>query len=242
MKQKGCMLRIISFYLFSSFISVQGAMIILDINPERFTSSIGSGYGGEFSVSFISESNLFQSQSPQVNAGGGAFQTFCVSNDDVLFGETYDYAISDLVITNFPGRESHPLSAQTAYLFSQFHNGNLSGYDYTAGAGRVESAFALQLTLWRFEDALFPDDPFPEQSQRWYEEANTAVAPGGSWYGKKNGNVCVLNLSQRETVYQSVLAYQTPEPSLLILFWIGILLLMLYKHKFVHIKRPLKFF
>ncbi|MCC6677599.1 MAG: hypothetical protein IT436_10690 [Phycisphaerales bacterium] len=196
-------------------------VISLSIDPDRYTSTIGTGYGGEFAATTFSRPELVIAQPPEVNIGGGVFQNFCVSNDDLIFGDSYDWVMSKTVVTEFPGHVSHPLADATAYLFTRFWDGTLDNYDYDASAGRVESAFALQLVLWRFEDALFPGDPFPPQSQAWYDEAIAAVAPGGSWYGMGTGDVWVLNLSQGGAVYQSVLVRAIPAPSGLLILVAG---------------------
>ena len=150
------------------------------MDPTNYTSTIGSGFGGEFSVTNFS-GIVIPASGPGVNIGGGVFQTFCVETEDVIFGDLYSWTLNtEVVFGGFGGGSPDPLSPQTAYLFTQFWNGTLSNYNYTIGPGRVDSAFALQLALWELEDDRFPNDPWPSQSQAWLDEANTAILPGGS--------------------------------------------------------------
>lgn len=49
------------------------------------------------------------------------------------------------------GPTGDPISKATAWLFSQFASGSLSGYDYTVGSGRATDAGNLQKAIWWLE-------------------------------------------------------------------------------------------
>ena len=82
-------------------------------------------------------------------AGAPYFQTFCVENREYFRpGSTYNVTISDEVKYEggqFPNGE--PITIGTAWLYSQFAAGTLSGYDYD-GSGRSASAGNLQQAIW----------------------------------------------------------------------------------------------
>lgn len=86
-----------------------------------------------------------------------SFQTFCLELDQFLGQSPRDYAvqINTTVITGSPGFNF--VSQGTAWLYNQFRSGNLTGYDYTVGAGRASSASSLQLAIWYLQGQF--DDP-----------------------------------------------------------------------------------
>jgi len=128
------------------------------------------GLGGEFNVGPASGPAL---QAAGVNQGVGSaldansFQSFCVEfNEHVKPGDTYVYnvnsgAVKGGVSGQIPSSTFDPLDPKTAYLYTQFINGTLTGetaggapttaYDYTVGSGRVASAGALQNAIWYIE-------------------------------------------------------------------------------------------
>jgi hypothetical protein len=103
-----------------------------------------SGYsyssGGEFRAVTTTESFL-GNYSPKAILNGG-FETFCIEST-VHFspGQAYNYTLAS---TDSRGRN---LSLGTAYLYSLFAQGNLSGYNYD-NANRSQSAGLLQAAIW----------------------------------------------------------------------------------------------
>lgn len=165
-----------------------------------------SGSGGEFNATVI----------PMVPAGPSAlpvgmnWQTFCLERTETVSTPTGNYyAVLNTAAVNggnggFVGGNplagisnqsniGDPLSAQTAYLFTQFATGALagSGYDYVTTPGRIASAAALQDAIWYLEQELTNFGALSALSQSWVNAANAAVA-SGAWIGL--GNVRVLNL------------------------------------------------
>jgi hypothetical protein len=143
----------------------------------RFFDHEGTTGGGEFGVAVLPDANT------------EVFRTFCMQLDE---DQDFDPAgfkvvdISDRVQGNGP---DDPLDARTAYLYTKFHNGTLSSYDYTPGsAGHVASANALQMAFWAIEGEI---GSVSGQALTWINEAAAAIS-GGSWSGI--GNVRVLSL------------------------------------------------
>lgn len=121
----------------------------------------GSAPGGEALVHNLS------------NAAGFDFRSFCVSSA----GSTHSSMTVDRISgsSDATGRQ---LTAQSAYLYSQFRAGTLAGYDYASGsAGRTASANELQEAIWSLEGAHTSADG---QAAVWISEANAAVN-GGEW-------------------------------------------------------------
>jgi hypothetical protein len=82
----------------------------------------------------------------------GGLQTFCVEfSEPITPGRTYDDVLNDRAIWGGVGPQGNPLSVGTAWLYHEFQNGTLQGYDYTPGYGRVNTAQELQLTIWWLE-------------------------------------------------------------------------------------------
>ena len=81
-----------------------------------------------------------------VTTGLGNFQTFCIERHvEFSPGRTYNYKITD-------GSPGNNISIGTAWLYSQFRDGTLEGYDYVYGYGRSKSATELQNAIWFLED------------------------------------------------------------------------------------------
>jgi hypothetical protein len=156
-----------------------------------------------------------------------SFIAFCLQQTEYInFVNAFNvdgistYAISDPVSRGgdaITGKDF--LSAQTAYLYTEFRAGTLSGYNY--GAGRVASANNLQNAIWMFEQEIptIASNPFVML-------ANNAVTLG-QWSGL--GNVRVMNLSLNGVESQDQLMLvpgreitAVPEPASLILFGSGV--------------------
>jgi hypothetical protein len=79
----------------------------------------------------------------QVGAKTG-FETFCIE-DGVEFqvGQTYKFTEGTAI-----QQTGGTLSAGAAWLYMEFATGQLSGYDYTNAANRLQDAGELQAALW----------------------------------------------------------------------------------------------
>lgn len=156
-----------------------------------------------------------------------SFISFCLQMTEYInFTSAFNvdaistYAMSDPVSLGGDAFGRDYLSPQTAFLYTKFRQGTLSGYDYT-GPNRVLSANNLQYAFWMFEQEIptIPSNPFVML-------ANNAISLG-TWSGI--GNVRVMNLSRNGVESQDQLMLvpnrdiaEVPEPASLILFGSGV--------------------
>jgi len=175
----------------------------------------GAGPGGEFIATVLS-------------GGSGSFNTFCLEyNEYFSYGQTLRVQNISLGAVNGgvgvgaggtapangqPGFD--PISKQTAWLYTQFRAGSLSGY---GGSNHASDANALQNAIWYLENEITSlgsgiTTAERDRAQSWINSANTAVAAGWS-----NNNVRVLNLMRQDaqgnfTVRAQDQLYITPVP------------------------------
>jgi hypothetical protein len=128
----------------------------------------------------------------------GTFGSFCLEKTEyVTMDSTYDAQINTEAmlggLNNGPAGPNggDPIDTKTAYLYTQFTAGTLTGYDYTPSTGRIFSAKALQEVIWYLEDEAAKTWSTGSLQDTFYTAAQNAVA-SGSWTGL--GNVRVLNL------------------------------------------------
>jgi hypothetical protein len=136
-------------------------------------------------------------------AASGSFQTFCLEKFEYFGSHTQNLYVKSVstATQNATGGDSNAtkvsggaagsdsLSAQTAYLFTQFYS-NQAAY-----AGTQSLANSMQRAVWFLEGELAGSDLRAYNSDSnataWVTAANTAVS-SGAWSGL--GNVRVLNL------------------------------------------------
>jgi hypothetical protein len=110
------------------------------------------GSGGEFTLT--PNQDLMD-----ITAETGPYSSFCLERTEYVFTHaTYDVS---LAIEAMNGGVNYgptgPLGGDaldplTAYLYTEFRNGTLAGYNYAGGPGRAASAGALQDVIWYLED------------------------------------------------------------------------------------------
>jgi hypothetical protein len=148
------------------------------------------GMGGEFTLTPNAELATLTGETKP-------FGSFCMEwSEEVIMDAAYEVTVNEEALqggyNNGPAGPGggDPLDPRTAYLYSHFRAGALTGYDYTPGDGRALCAQALQDVIWYLED---------EQPMIWqpgslqdalYTEAQNAV-DSGQWTGL--GNVRILN-------------------------------------------------
>lgn len=115
--------------------------------------------GGEFTaVTAPGTFNQFYASSTQIAVGRQTgFQTFCVEAD-VYFtpGVTYDYTLGEV------DSQGRALTEGAAYLYSQFAQGLLSGYDFAnnGAVSRTQDAGLLQSAIWYLQGGQSGGAPF----------------------------------------------------------------------------------
>ncbi len=88
------------------------------------------------------------------------FQTFCLEVPEAVGSNPHTYTLSQSAVLGGNGTlpdgtsSSDPISQGTAWLYLQFSQGILSGYNYTVGIGREQSALGLQRTIWYLENEI----------------------------------------------------------------------------------------
>ena len=170
--------------------------------------SFSSGNGGEFQA---------------VTSGLGTFQTFCIEESEYFSpGNTYNYKVNSGAVyggvgahTTDPYNPGYPMdniSIGTAWLYSQFRNGTLTGYNY--GSGRVASAGDLQNAIWWLEDEGGANNGFVTLAETTLSLNDSTIKKDSNGaYGVKALN---LYTTDNGIVAQDQLAIVVPEPTTLI--------------------------
>jgi hypothetical protein len=195
------------------------------------------GKGGEFTISNSGLSvDTGYSDSPQTRNIGvnGSFESFCMETGEVVsLPGTYYYTMDTEVIQgkSSTGTYTTTLAPETAWLYTQFAAGNLAGYDYAAGPGRVASAGALQRLMWHLQgqdDAVdyfttFENITLTDAQRDLIDDWNNAFGDSG-WTGIGNVrvlNLYTVNLDGSKTYNQSQLFVPVPGAVLLGLLGLG---------------------
>lgn len=185
---------------------------------------LGDGPGGNGGGAF--NASVFRGA-----AAIGSFQTFCLEYNETFssYGQSLKVkavntgaergGVGGQTSTNFD-----PISGNTAYLYTQFRSGNLSGYDYFSGSDSAANqaqrndGTALQLAFWILENeiAYTSSNSSAQSLYRTYFDASGNVKSSltgnsllvanqtKSWlddaddanWGTSIGNVRVLNLEK----------------------------------------------
>jgi hypothetical protein len=168
-----------------------------------------------------------------VSSSAGSFQSFCLEMGAVVEeGKTYHVFVNDKVMDG-----GISLTPEVAYLYSEFRNGTLSGYDYTLGAGRETSSRALQAAIWSLQgesggliDLLTPNGSgwqVATEADVLAARQFVAAAKNSGWTSV--GPVRVLNLSTPEggqsVDNQDMLGLVVPAPGAIVLGSLGLGLL-----------------
>jgi hypothetical protein len=201
--------------------TAEAGTITLHRDQTKYTSDIG---GGEFGATAFD--GLAVSTSPmRMNNFSGVqntvFQTFCIEGNNSTISN--DVPMNWSLSTGINGVGS--ITSQTAYLFTQFWNGNLySGAEGQLGATRISNAKDLQEALWYLEGFWIGGfSSLTAGAQTMVNNANSAVS-GGSWSGIGDVRVLVLTNATTGAALQDVLVLLTvplPPAALLGLALIG---------------------
>lgn len=158
-------------------------------------------YGGGLFDVFVNDSST------------SAFKTFCLETDEnISWGVNFRVdSIGDAIAGGSGGPSPDPISMQTAYLYSRFYWGQLTGFDITSA-----------------------NDQKGVQEAIWFFEQETGFGGGGlaaAWVALANANATAADLSlvrafnpvdvRTQDLKQSMLVY-VPEPGTLGLLGLGL--------------------
>ena len=121
-----------------------------------------TGSGGEFTLlpgggfnPLSLYADVAKNQGSVPTGSLGTFQTFCLETTEYIYQNmTFDVVLNDGAVLGGVGGAvggKDPISLGTAYLYHEFQNGTLTGYDYATTVGRKTSAAALQNAIWYLE-------------------------------------------------------------------------------------------
>ena len=107
------------------------------------------GYGGSLS----NEAYKLDPLNPATGNIGNfdpSFQTFCIERTESAVIPAF-FVVGSAAVLGGPGGSPDPISMGTAWLYSQFARGTLSGY---FGGTRLAQAVLLQNAFWALEDDI----------------------------------------------------------------------------------------
>lgn len=191
--------------LLLSVVGLTGTAAAATLDLEQVANA---GVGGPFEVSNVNGGPL----------DGTEFITFCIEKQEHVSAAktTYDYALSTTV--KYRGGDTPvALQSTTAYLYSSFRAGTLNGVG-GFNSSETSNLVELQHAIWHTEGYA---GALGTLAQALVDNAITANADGGSWFGRGLGNVRVINLGT-EFGNQDQLAV-VPIPGAIWLFGSGLI-------------------
>ena len=151
----------------------------------KFSDGVGNSPGGAFNGSVVSGGS---------GAFNNTFQSFCLETNELLNPNGTLYKVNSVTnhTVNAAGTQD-PISASTAWLFTQFFTTNLSNTAIWGSGTQAVKNTAVQQAIWSMENETF--NGMTSLATSYKNLANAAVS-SGAWSGI--GNVRVLNLFSKD--------------------------------------------
>jgi hypothetical protein len=166
----------------------------------KFADGVGNNPGGAFKGSVVSGA---------VGAWNNSFESFCLEYNETIntSGTLYKVGGVSNHTVNAPGAygtysgseaghtsTKDPISASTAWLFTQFFTTHLSNSAVWGNANQTTKNTALQQAIWSLEGETFGSMSTLANS---YKTLATTAVSSGAWSGI--GTVRVLNLYSKDS-------------------------------------------
>ena len=169
------------------------------------------------------------------------FETFCMERNEFFsFSTVFHVEINTYAAGGGLGGQDSSgidyIDPKTAWLYQEFIDGTLAGYDYGMGPARIESANALQNALW-FIEGEFPGAGYNDLTGREKEFYDAAITANPQDIGSvKVMNLYAINSPRTEKQSHLVSIVTAPAPTAAVLVVIGVGLLSWQKKRLAKLR------